>query len=402
MLKIITISSQQKKSTFSAAAVFVGAFAVLFSMFGFAPAPGAFGITTPLVSFAILLNRLFALSEAAHSYQYIHFAVPVMPEEYVNYIFVALVCVAVLLAGYVLVMWQYGSKIMCVALFLLFVTLQIYFGVFATPVWNIALAVAVVQYFIWQRIPRKGSNIVVFAAAVATVVLAVFIVYPGESPALSQISETIRDQFGRQLERPVTADTTEHDLPDAAQHQQHEMRPETAAEGNDPSGADFDIDRDDVFAGSRIGTAVGQRIWVLWLIAIAFAVGYAVWLARRVVAAYRRRRVFGSVDYAAAIDGMFRHAVQWLMSFGLVDAATTFVGCTAQLPGEHASKYHDAVNLWQEAMYGSRAMTAHDRQAMHMYLNETCNKLGKTVNPIKRVWMQVRLYLYDEGGSNEN
>jgi len=400
LLKITTPTQEHKtphiRSILTAAILFIGILGALFSMLKISGLPQAFSIAPPLESFQILLNHLFTISEQHQAYLYQRFTVSVPPENYANYIFVALGIIAALLAAYIFIMQKRQSRIMCVIIFLLFTALQIYFGVFAAPIWNITLYAAIAWFLL------RNANIAAFVGVSAAVIFAAMVFYPGPSPFLTQLSETIRDQFGERLERSVVMEASpQQDTLTAQQAQELEMREEAAGQGNDLQGGQaYGIDRDERFAGSQIGAAVGQRIWLLWLIGLAFVVGFILWFFVKLKDAYKRRAVFNSPDCAAAIDSMFKHLVAWLVEFGVDpqnDAYAEYVSqFDAILPGQYAQNYLEAVELWQETVYSSHTMTERDKKRMRSFLDDTRNTLAKGVNPFARARVRVRLLLRNE------
>jgi len=358
--------------------------------------PQTFGIVPPLESFRILLNHLFTISEQHQAYLYQRFAVSVSPENYANYIFVALGIIAVLLAAYIFIMQKQQSKIMCVIMLLCFTGLQIYFGVFAAPIWNIIFYVAIAWFLL------REANIMAFIGVSAAVIFAAMVFYPGANPFLAQLSETIRDQFGERLERPITTEASlQQDALTTQQALEHEIREEAVGQGNDLQGGQaYAIDRDERFTGSQIGAAIGQRIWLLWLIGLAFVIGFILWFLAKLKDAYKRRALFNSPDCAAAIDSMFKHLMAWLVEFGINPQNSAYAEYASQLdailPSEYAQNYLEIVDLWQETMYSNHIMTEGDKKRMRSFLDSTRNALAKGVNPLARARIRLRLLLRNE------
>jgi len=397
VLKINVPEYTNKKNpiffAFTAVTLFVGIMGALFSMLEISYLPQDVGATTPLDSFKILLNQLFTISEQHQAYIYDRFVVSVPPESYGSYIFVALGIIGTFVAAYIYIMHRQKSRAMCLCIFLLFTGVQVYFGVFAAPIWNIVLYGAIAWFLL------RGANKVVFASTVIIIASMVLLIYPGESPFLSQLSENIRDQFGETTERPVLmADAPPQEASAQEQAQDLEMREEAASPGSGQQGREYGIDRDERFSGSHLGAAIGQRLWVLWLIGLAFTVGFALWFMGKIIAAYKRQAVFNSSDCAAAIDSIFKHIVEWLVEFGINPQNQAYSSYAEQLEhivsGHYADNYRKIVELWQKAVYSSHTMTEKDKKRMHSFLHDTKNTITKSLNPFARVRMRMRLFLY--------
>jgi len=378
------------KKTFTAIAFFICIMGALFSMLEIRLL--SFTIIPPVESFKILLNHLFTISEQHQAYEYMRFAVSVPPESYGHYIFTAITLVAVTAAIYTFIMQKYESKAMCICIFLLFTGAQVYFGVFASPVWNIALYAAIA----WVLLPK--AKFAAFAGIVVIMVLAAILFSPGSSPLLAELSENIRDQFGEQAERPVAAQAPLQELSAEQQMQDLQMHHDTTGQTDQPSGNAFGIDRSERFSGSQIGTAVGQRLWVLWLIGLAFTVGFAVWFLAKFIAAYKRRQIFDSADSNLAIHSMFIHLIHWLVEFGIVPQNFAYSQYVNQVEtmfcSEYAKNYLSVVGLWQKAIYSNHTMAESDKKQMRAFLNETKHILTKRVNPFARAIVRMRLFLH--------
>ena len=397
MLKINVPILENKKNPIHtillAAALFIGIMGAFFSMLEISTLPPTLRITNLLSSFKVLLNHLFTISEQHQAYLYERFLVPVSPEYYLIYVFFALIFIAITAALYIFIMLKLKSKIMGFFLFFLLTSLQIYFGVFATPIWNIILYTAIALALL------QKARIVAFATASAVVVVIVLFIFPGPNANIAILSENIRDQFGQILERPIAATTPlTHLAHTTPQTQEVEMREEEAGIGDTPEGGhEYSIDRDERFAGSQIGAAIGQRLWVLWLIGLAFLVGYIIWLANKIFAAYKKQAAFNSTDNATAIDSMFKHLTEWLIEFGINPQNHAYAEYVNQLgpilPTEYAESYPQIVELWQETIYSNHTMTEEDKNQMRLYLNEIKTTLTKPLNPLARAKVKAKLFL---------
>jgi len=401
MLRITTSTGEKRDipSIVMAVILLVSVMGVFFTMLQVSIVPSVLRFASPVESFRVLLNQLFIISEQNQAYVYEHFVVGVAAQYWAGYIYFALIISAVVMAVYI----YFLRKITAFILLLFLTCVQVYFGVFGAPVWNV-LAFFAIAFFLVNS--SKGEqrrrftahhnpNIRIFAVTVAVTALAAFIVFPGESLFLSELSETIRDQFGETIERHIVSDIPPTEA--TAPHTQPTYLPMDAQDGgqdnHSPGGQEFTLDRDEVFAGSQIGAAVGQRLWILWIIGAGFIVWGAVWFARKVANAYAKRKIFNSADNAEAIQAMFNHLVAWLVEFG-APTNTAFADYADQLPSVVApEKYLSVVELWQKAVFSNHQITVEDKTEMRGFLDSTKNQLASTLNPFSRARTTFRLFI---------
>jgi len=404
MIKIcVPIQNAEKRllpEILKLAALFVGMMGMFISMLRISviPALHAMPLRLQTVSygFMILLNRLFDVSEYYQAYQYDRFAVTVPADSYYSYIVVALAIIAIIAAAYIFVMMKLKSVIMCVSVFMLATGLQIYLGVFAVPVWNIIFYAAIVMTLL------DRANPAIFVGVLIIIVLSALLSFPGANPALGALSESIRDRFGEGIERPIATAAAPQEVaaPDEEYRDMY-MQEEMIGQGDDRLGGDaYGVERNERFAGSQIGLAILQRLWILGLIFLAFFIGFAVRFLVKLRAAYKRRAIFDSADCSAAINGMFRHLMQWLVEFGLKPCNCNYDGYASQLEpmlsAGYAKEYLGAVDLWQKAAYSNHAMTEDDKKRMRLFLNTTVGIIAKKVNPLTRARIWVRLLFRKE------
>jgi len=370
------------KKYIAAFLLFILSMATFFSILGTVP---SYYIAHPLDSFKVLFNMLFERSEAYQPYLYERFVLLVRSDFYEGYIFIACVIIAVLVA--ICCYFCGKSRIVCFVLLFIFAGVQIYLGVFAAPWWNILFCAMLV----WLML--KDANPIFFAITTTLVVAIAIGFYPGTSDFLSQTSNALRDYFGNTVERPVVGATSPQEI--AAQEDLNllEMQQELAGLNNSEAGMgnEFGTNLNEIFTGSQIGAAIGQRLWVLWLIALAFVFGFLLWFLNKVRKAYKARSLFDSTDNVIAIDSMFKHLQQWLIPFGLAQAGRPFAESAYNIKG-----YASIVTLWQEAVYSNHSITDNDKMKMRAFLEET--KKALTRNPV----IKMRLFLMIEpGGESE-
>jgi len=344
------------------------------------PFPPAISIISPIESFKILANHLFTISERYQAYLYQYFTVATSPSNYENYIFVALFIIVILLA--VLAIAAHKIKIIYALIFFTFTAIQIYFGIFAVPLWNIALYAAIA----WAALRKANFAFISCAIIVTTIVALLF--FPGANPFLTELSETIRDQFGRQQERQVIMDLAQQEFSPQGETTQMDIADDGLAGGQEVY---IDHDYDERFAGSQIGTAFGQRLWILWLISLAFAVGFAIWFLQKLLSAFKRRALFYSPDCRIAVDAMFKHMISCVIHFGAEPKNLSYAQYAAHFPRE--TDYLLILDLWQRATYSNHDITENDKQQTRAFLNDTLNLLLKRKKPIARTAAKLQLFL---------
>jgi len=362
--------------------LFISIMGTLFSMLQIPFLPPIV-LTQPIESFRILVNLLFTISEGQQAYQYQHFAVSVSPENYVFYSFIALAIISVLVSACAILATKY--KFLVLVIFAILTGLQIYFGVFAAPVWNIllyaSLAAAILQ----------KANLQIFFGVSIPVTLIALLFFPGANPFLAELSEAIRDQFGPQQERQTI--TTQTPQETAANYEAIQHLYEQTANPTQNGGRELAIDQYERFAGSQIGTAFGQRLWVLWLIGLAFAVGFLLWQLNKIIAAYKRRAIFNSPDANLAIDHMFKHLILWFATFGIEQKNTPYAKYEiADLLHDNVG-YLEIVNLWQKTVFSNHQMTEDDRKHMYLFLTGTQAQLLKNKNPLTKMRIRIKLFM---------
>ena len=384
MLKITTPhnTAGQKPSRYNKfipIALFITTMGAFFSILQIS-LPLTINIFPPTESLKILVNHLFTISEQYQAYLYQHFIVSVLPHNYENYIFSALMAVAIFLAALIIAARRY--KFVYAIIFFAFTTLQIYFGIFAAPLWNIALY-AVIAWAVLRDVSIAFLGSAVVVAAIVTL-----LIFPGTNPFLTELSETIRDQFGRQQERHIVMGA----IPQEPALQQESTALQIGDADDSQAGShEIYIRRDDIFAGSQIGTAFGQRLWLLWLIGLAFAAGFVLWFLHKLLAAYKRQLLFKSPDGRVAIDAMFRYMIACVLAFTPLPKNSAYSRYAAVFP--QGAGYLSALDIWQKATYSDHAITEGDRQQMHGTLDETIVFLLSDKRPVARTFTRIRLFL---------
>jgi|GEM_PF-1106785 len=335
----------------------------------------------------LIANQLFALSEQYQAYMYSHFAVGAPPENHEKLVFLALVplmAIGGLISG---ILMRQKSRILFLCAAAIFAGTQIYFGIFPAPFWNIAFfaAAAVSLIFDAGQEFRLTRSLTLFLAALVLLTSVVGFAYSGESAALSELSESLRDKFDEKLERPLGALLSTQETMPQEQILDLRLREESVGQNEGShSGAQFETEREESFSGSQLGTATAQRLWVLWLIFAAFLLGAGIWVFIKVRKDMKIRANFDSENHQIAINSMFMYLMRWLVMFGLEPQNCTYPEYAAEietlLAREYAAEYVAATALWQEAVYSLHEMTPDNRAQMRAFLEHSvqliCEKVG--------------------------
>lgn len=328
----------------------------------------------PGVSFRALFNYIFALSEQYQAYEYIRFATP--SENYDSYIFVA-VCVTVVIIVASIFIFR-ARSITCAIISAVFIGFQIYFGIFAGALATVLLFACIALSCL------RGANKPIFCTVVVLAAIVATLFYTGENAHLTQLSEGLRDSFGTLQEQP------QEFLPDIIELPQLEyVYLQGASIG---AGAGFEGFEDEQFAGSQIGAAVAQRLWVLLLIGIIFVLWAVILFSMRVIAACKRRAIFNNNDNALAIDALFKHAMRLLTFVGVPRQNIPFAAYRLNFGEEYTQKYLQAVKLWERAVYSTHAMSNIEKQQLQQFVKET-KKIMKVRFSTPRV-QAVQIYTF--------
>ena len=365
-------------------ASFVGAF---FSMIEYSLSSGI-GFTTPVDSLKILINHIFTVSEQHQLYEYERFVVTVTPENYQAYAFVAMLIILALAGLCIAIAQKY--RLVYGAIFVAFVAFAVYFGIFPGAIWGVLFCCLLAFGFL-----HKHGNTLVIFTTMLVIIIAATIIYPGENTAIAQFTENLRDQFGEMIERPVYAEAY------TASIMPHTGYTHTEVDtGGDNYGDEiYGVYRDYVFAGSQIGAAVGDRMWVMWLIGLAFVIGFAIKFALNVWRAYQLRRALSQEDNALAIDAMFMHIIEWLHEFDNAPRPSIYADYvnSAVLPHRLKADYGIIFAIWQKSQYSNHPISTEERETVKVFLINVKRTLLRTASITMRVRASVRLFFAPYG-----
>ncbi len=325
---------------------------------------------------ALLVNRLYAASEAVNAYAYTYFSVPAVDEAAA--IRAALLAAAVL--GGALSSAAQRVRAVPFALFAAVAALSAYFGVTAAPLR--ALALFAVLTLLLARSGTNAGNMAALLAGLAAVSLAVFLIAPRPNAAVEAYSEYLRDELGRSAQSLMQSAAPQREADRAHQEsRQSEIAASEDAAQQAPrqdferlTEAERELSLPQRFDWLRTTLLLLAMIAVLTVPFLPFLL--IVRVKRRTDA---RRDAFSTADNAAAIRAMFQHTVDWLRAAGLRTENRPYAQCApavAELTsGAYGERYAAAAAIWREAAYSEHAMTDEQRAAVRELLDATAATL---------------------------
>ena len=312
----------------------------------------------------LLLNRLFAASEAQQAYTYDKFVLSSAEGAWQGCIRYALVLLGVSSGALCAAASRRRWRLLPAAAFVLYAAAAAYLGVSPEPGWNILLAAALILSFL--EVPKQGgaaSGVLCRAAGLILLALvcgAVWLAAPGEDPRLSAWEEQARDVLALQ-----TVAYTE------AWRKEPEPEPEEAR-------ASERFYQEEETPGSLDGEARGWTKPVCAALAILLF-GLLLFLPAVLSDLQKKRRAKNRLgledpDHGGAIRAMFLYTLRWLRLGGLTPVNAPFSDyagpIAAAFSPELRAKFEEVLPLWQEAAYSAHTMTGEQRARMRRFMEE--------------------------------
>ncbi len=295
-------------------------------------------------SFAVLANRMFAVSEAAQNYEYDYFTVGTAHPG------AALALLSVML-GAACGLW--GNPVNTAATAMLGISVA-YFGVSPAFFWTAALVLAAAV----NALPGRGS--MPQAAAVALVVCLIAFAAARLAPEplerVSALDETLRDALsGYDVSYAHTP------LPEPAP--EPEKTPPPPEKSQQPN------------RGIR---NLARNIWFLLLSGITLLVLLLPAICKdRAEKRRRQNRAFlESGDNAAAIRGMYLYAKRW-----------------RDLDGSPSTIPKEVESIWLEAAYSDHALTETQKKTMERFVRDSAEKVWQAADWKKRLAIRYKYAL---------
>ncbi len=322
----------------------------------------------------LLINTLFAASEAANPYVYSYFTVlgPASPAAACALLCVltaALCCIAVI-----------RKSKAAALLFMLFVAgVEVYFGVTPPALVNVLIFALPSLVLLHGTAPRTGAVYLAFLIALTLIVSAAA---AGTDARLETMSEDMRDRFDR-IEQMARGISLTHLSFDELKTRQESRLGGFDAALSDDKAQNYNNyrhkenpEREISMPESTDYLKISSMLLLIITILLAPFAPFIIFDSRR-RAAIKRRAAFEADDCAVAIRAMFLHMIACLESASLTAGNKQFSDCSAEvaaiIPGDCAESYINAVALWHEAAYSGHSMTDGQKKSMLKILEQIEN-----------------------------
>lgn len=329
----------------------------------------------------LLLNRLFAASEARQAYTYEMFSVGAEEgnwQDCIRWGLAPLGIAAGLLCGGAA---RDRSGLLWAALFALCAGLAAWLGLSAGTVWNILLALTLALSLADRTEKPIGAALLSACAAaiwVALLCVAVLTAAPGEDARLSAWDEGARDVLA--IQTVAWSDQWSAQPQSEARTAQEDRRFYRAEETAGELGGD---------AGEWLRPISAALVILLFALALFLpAILSDRWKKRRAA----HRAGLDDPDNSASIRAMFRCALRWLCAGGLEAGNIPFSGYaggieTAYSPALRAA-FEEVLPLWQESAYSDHPMDEGQRARMRAFLEAARGAVWEGLDRKGRFWVQ--------------
>lgn len=335
----------------------------------------------------LLMNDLFALSEARNAYAYDRFAVAETAGRLPACALLAAFCV-----GFAAFVACCKSRLPALLTACALAVFQAYFGVsLPTPV-NVVLFGLLGLKMITARALRHR---LACGACALSAALIVGLFLPGVHAATEAASEQARDWLGHAAQVFETG----MDAPPEATQTRHENHLSLST-----GGGSAQAERD-----YRLVTRTEQQIsdppWfdliktalMLLLILLLLALPFApfVLLSRRAGQARAIREAFDDPDAQKAVCAMFRHIVRYWAACRDVPKGLPFSGLpdAVEMPETYAADYRACAAIFLKAAYGHEPVSQAERDGVKFLLDETERLLYDGQSAVKQLELKYRYLL---------
>ncbi len=348
----------------------------------------------------LILNQVFTVSEKYQHYIYKRFSIPAGAGNHSLCITAAMVfiCIVSAVVCHFAVKQKKGSLSALISLMVI-IAVEIYFGIFP-QLWTVILLALIGLGVLYHRYNGKAhvSGAILLAVAVLMVSFTVMAAYAGPNAQQTALTESLRDRFDQHIEQQVSNSIEKRREQVQEKTENTDLKENKVSDRSDdtPAGKRYQAEYEKHFEGNRAGLA-HARLPLAWILVGIMLLSLLGWDAVRMYRARKRRRVFDSSDYAAAIDGMFRHSVDWLEVCGLKTDNSLFSQYSKRvskmLSEEYGRKYSGAVELWEEAIYSGHVMSEKERGWMREFLDDTAETVRDHVGAFTRFKIKYHYFL---------
>ena len=306
----------------------------------------------------LLLNRLFAASEARQTYTYEKFIVPAaagVPEMQA-----ALLPLGLLIGLLCGLSARFRLRLVPTLLFALCALAAAWLGVSPGAGWYVLSAAALALGFADGQGPYSAAaaRSAAVLSALLLICAAVFALFPGEDARLSAWDETMRDRLA--METVAYTDAAPSAAPQtvpAAQETKQFYRAEETA-------ADTDGDEETLSLPLPLLLAILLTALLLFV--------PAVWSDRLKKRRAAHRAGLDDPDPGAAIRAAFLYAMRWLDAGGLRPGNRPYGDCAPEIGAaftpELRAEFEQVLPIWREAAYSAHPMDGAQRDAMLRFM----------------------------------
>lgn len=335
----------------------------------------------------LLMNDLFALSEAQNAYAYDRFAVAEAASRLPACALLTVFCV-----GFAAFVACCKSRLPALLTACALAAFQAYFGVsFPAPV-NLALFGLLGLKLMTARSLRHRLTC---GACVLISALIIGLFFPGVHAETESASEQARDWLSSAaqslesgLDTPPDATQTRHEnhlslsAGDGGAQAERDYRLVTRAEQQISSPPWFDLMK-----------TASMMLLILLLLALPFAPFLL--LTKRANQARAIREEFDDPDSRKAVCAMFRHVVRYWAACRVVPKGLPFsrLPDAADMPETYAADYRACVHTFLKAAYGNEPISQAERDGVKFLLDETERLLYDGQSAMKQLELKYRYLL---------
>ena len=354
--------------------------------------------------FLLIFNRLFTISEQHQQFRYVMFRISSPEIDWNGNIAVGFAVIAALFAGISFALAATRRKWPVVAVMLLTVGVQVYFGVFAYAVWNIVLFATIAVMLANRRNTDGGitfRGIITVATLLLLISVAVWLVYPGRNMQLHEFSEAIRDRFDTRVNPFSVEPFGTHDVATQPELDNLDLNIAGVQDDNlhESPTVGYHVDYDESPQGAEVGfTGPVPSLLPAIIVVILLMILAAVYrFVPPLYKAAKRRRMFTLDDYPVAINNMFLYMLEWLAVIGLERKNVVFSAYAPQLAvlisPQYSDEYERMTVLWQEAVYSNNEPGETKRKQMVDFLEQTKGFVWKKSSISTKLRIKLHYFL---------
>ncbi|MCL2593382.1 MAG: hypothetical protein FWD82_08480 [Defluviitaleaceae bacterium] len=356
-----------------------------------------------LDGFRLIFNRLFVISEQYQAYRYVMFTINSPESAWEQNISMALFVIVIFFAIFSVFLMYIRRKATIFVAIILVTGIQVYFGVFPSAVWNIALFFVFALMFIRKRDRKENFHGYVAIASIFVLVwVTVLAIYPNFNPHLHEFSESFRDLFGERISQSTNAshNTQSENFEYEPEYLEVSVTDVRSDSLHEASYEDYTVESDERAGGAEVGTVIMQQSVLLPLILLlitAIVIIATIHFAPKLVKAAKRRKMFDKEGCKVAINSMFVYIIDWLVAHGLQRENVVFSIYTEKLSElislEYSKEYKNIEALWCKAMYSEQEIGEAEKQQVGAFLNKTREIVWKNSSISQKIRIKLHYFL---------